>query len=70
MLVLTRKVNQKIRIGNGITITMLKVQGDQISVGIEAPKDLLIIREELMTKELEKEVAKENHASLVQKRED
>ena len=48
MLVLTRKPEQKIKIGNNIVLTVLKVQGDQVSLGIEAPKDYAIIRTELL----------------------
>ncbi len=48
MLVLTRKPEQKIRIGDDVVITVLKVQGEQVSIGIEAPKDLQIIRQELL----------------------
>lgn len=48
MLVLTRKVEQKIRIGKDIVITILRVQGEQVSVGIDAPKHLQIVREELL----------------------
>jgi len=48
MLVLTRKREQKIRIGDDVVITVLKVQGDQVSIGIEAPKSLPIVREELL----------------------
>lgn len=52
MLVLTRKSEQKIIIGNNIVITVLKVQGDQVSIGIDAPKTTLIYREEIF-KEIE-----------------
>jgi carbon storage regulator len=48
VLVLTRKTNQKIRIGDQIVVTILKVQGDQVSLGIEAPRDTKIFREELL----------------------
>ncbi|MBS0623207.1 MAG: carbon storage regulator [Verrucomicrobia bacterium] len=48
MLVLTRKPEQKIKIGSDIIITVLKVQGDQVSIGIEAPKDQQIVRLELL----------------------
>lgn len=51
MLVLTRKTEQKIRIGKDVVITILKVHGDQVSVGIEAPKELQIVREELLQPE-------------------
>ncbi len=48
MLVLTRKSEQKIRIGKDVVITVLKVQGDQVSIGIEAPRSLPIYREEIL----------------------
>ncbi|MDF2578015.1 MAG: carbon storage regulator, CsrA [Chlamydiales bacterium] len=54
MLVLTRKSEQKIYIGKDIVITILKVQGDCVSIGIEAPKSTPIYREEVL-KEIEKE---------------
>lgn len=47
MLVLSRKKDQKIRIGKSIVITVLKVHGNCVSLGIEAPLDELILREEL-----------------------
>lgn len=53
MLVLTRKSEQKIIIGKDIVVTILKVQGDQVSIGIDAPKTTLIYREEIF-KEIEK----------------
>lgn len=48
MLVLTRKVEQKIRIGKKVIVTILRIQGEQVSVGIEAPDDVEIVREELL----------------------
>jgi len=48
MLVLTRKSEQKIRIGKNIVITILKIQGEQVSIGIDAPKETPIVREELV----------------------
>lgn len=48
MLVLGRKVNETIHIGDDITVTLLKINGDQISIGIEAPKNVKILREELI----------------------
>ncbi len=55
MLVLTRKPAQKILIGDNIIVTVLKIQGDQVSIGIEAPSDTPILREELLSLE---EIAK------------
>ncbi|MEH7225054.1 carbon storage regulator CsrA [Bacillus sp. JJ1566] len=47
MLVLTRKVNEAIQIGDDIEITILSVQGDQIKLGINAPKHVDIHRKEV-----------------------
>ena len=47
MLVLTRKPREEIRIGNGVTITILRVKGQAGRVGIDAPKEVRIIRGEL-----------------------
>jgi len=68
MLVLTRKAEQKILIGNDIVITVLKVQGDQVSIGIEAPKELQIVREELLHEGLAKSTARENRKSAIYKK--
>lgn len=65
MLVLTRKAEQKIRIGDDIVITVLKVQGDQVSIGIEAPKELQIVREELLNEELSHTAARMNKKSAL-----
>lgn len=47
MLVLTRKSKETIRIGNQIVVTVLRINGDSVSVGIDAPKDHRILRGEL-----------------------
>lgn len=47
MLVLTRKPNESIQIGNDIEITVLSVSGDQIKLGINAPKNVEIHRKEV-----------------------
>lgn len=47
MLALSRKVNESIMIGNDIEITVLEVKGDQIKIGINAPKTVPIYRKEL-----------------------
>ena len=47
MLVLTRKLQERICIGNDITVTVLRVKGQQVRIGIEAPRDVRVIRGEL-----------------------
>jgi carbon storage regulator CsrA len=47
MLVLTRKAGQQIRIGDQITLTIVKTQGQTVRVGIEAPREVRVVRAEL-----------------------
>ena len=50
MLVLTRKTQQQIQIGPHITITILKVKGQAVRVGIEAPREVCVLRAEVAEK--------------------
>jgi carbon storage regulator len=54
MLVLTRRIEEKIVIGedNEVVITILKIQGDRVSIGIEAHKDTPILRYELIEEQI------------------
>jgi carbon storage regulator CsrA len=47
MLVLTRKLREQIRIGDDVVITILQVRGRSVRVGIEAPRDVRVLRAEL-----------------------
>ena len=47
MLVLTRRANQSIMIGQDIVVTVLEVRGDQVRIGIKAPRDIDVHREEV-----------------------
>lgn len=47
MLVLTRKAGETIRIGDNITVRVLEARGSQVRIGIEAPSDVKIYREEI-----------------------
>ncbi len=47
MLILTRKVGEIIRIGDDVTIRVLEVRGSQVRLGVEAPADVRIFREEV-----------------------
>ena len=49
MLVLSRKESQRIRLGESIVLTIVKIGGDKVRVGIEAPEDVLVLRDELET---------------------
>jgi len=48
MLVLSRKVNEKVMIGNDIVITIVKVDRNQVRIGIEAPGHVPVYREEIL----------------------
>ena len=48
MLVLSRKVGSSIRIGNDIVLTVVKIDRNQVRLGIEAPLDVTILRQELV----------------------
>jgi carbon storage regulator len=47
MLVLSRKESERIRLGNSIVVTVVRVSGDKVRLGIDAPPDVLVLREEL-----------------------
>jgi carbon storage regulator len=47
MLILTRKLGEKIAIGDDITITLIEIKGTQVKLGIEAPKHIEIHRQEV-----------------------
>ena len=47
MLVLSRRESERIRLGKSIVVTVVRVSGDKVRLGIEAPPDVLVLREEL-----------------------
>jgi len=50
MLILTRKLGEKINIGDDITVTLLEIKGAQVKLGIQAPKSIGIHRNEIYEK--------------------
>lgn len=60
MLVLTRKQNEGILIGNDIKVTVINIDGDKIRLGIDAPKSIRVIREELIA-----EIGQENRMAAL-----
>lgn len=47
MLILTRKMGESLMIGNEVTVTVLSVNGNQVRIGVSAPKDVAVHREEV-----------------------
>ena len=47
MLILTRRLGEKLRIGDDVTFTILGINGRQVRIGIEAPRDVTVNREEI-----------------------
>ena len=47
MLVVSRKENERIRVGESIVVTVVRLGGDKVRLGIEAPSDVLVLRDEL-----------------------
>lgn len=65
MLVLTRKLHQSIVIGDGIEVVVLEVRGEQVRLGIKAPKDVAVHR-----KEIYEQIQQENQSSAATSPED
>ncbi|EED34668.1 carbon storage regulator [Luminiphilus syltensis NOR5-1B] len=50
MLILTRKVGESLMIGDDVTITVLGVKGNQVRIGVKAPRDVAVHREEILNR--------------------
>ena len=47
MLILTRRVGETVKIGDDVSVTVLGVKGNQVRIGVNAPKDVAVHREEI-----------------------
>ena len=64
MLILTRRVGETVMIGNDVTVTVLGVKGNQVRIGIQAPKNVAVHREEIFERiKREAEAASEQAAA-------
>ena len=50
MLILTRRVGELLMIGDDVTITVLSVKGNQVRIGVDAPKEVAVHREEILNR--------------------
>ncbi len=53
MLILTRKIGESINIGNDIKVTVVSIEGGQARLGIDAPRDVIVHREEIYQRIIE-----------------
>ena len=60
MLVLSRKEKQRIKLGDSIVLTVVRVSGDRVRLGIEAPAEVLVLRGELERFDAQEPVAVAN----------
>jgi carbon storage regulator len=63
MLILTRRVGESVMIGNDVTVTVLGVKGNQVRVGIEAPKSITVHRKEIYERIQREQQMKDWHES-------
>ena len=64
MLILSRKIDEKIQIGDNIIITLIDVHGEQVKIGVEAPKSVKVFRQEVY-----QAIQNENKAAVLEQSE-
>lgn len=59
MLILTRRVGETVMIGDNVTVTVLGVKGNQVRLGVNAPRDVAVHRQEIYDRIRDEDVEKE-----------
>ena len=65
MLILSRKINERVVIGDDITISIIEVRGDQVRIGIDAPKKIKVFRQEVFDAIKEENKAASESVSVI-----
>ena len=66
MLILTRRAGETLMVGNDVTVTVLGVKGNQVRIGVNAPKEIQVHREEIFRKIKAEQNAESDEASFEQ----
>ena len=61
MLILTRRPTQTVTIGNDITVTVLEIRGRQVRIGVDAPRETAVLREEIVEKARTRQMPDADH---------
>ena len=65
MLILSRKINEKVMIGEDISVSVIEIRGDQVRLGIDAPKNVKVYRQEVFDAIMEENKAASASASVI-----
>jgi carbon storage regulator len=65
MLILSRKVNEKVVIGDDISVSIIEIRGDQVRIGVDAPKKIKVFRQEVFDAIMEQNKAASKSVSVI-----